>query len=761
MVDSTLRSLNGLLSRAAFSCLVAATLAISMWSPQAAAETTGIFGPTTYTREAGPPQNFTAIFDRCGTAACQLIVTNGDANGKHRISSASISLNGDEIVGPRDFNQRVEEIVRPVGTGDHNELVVRLASKPGSFLTVEVRCDASPVDLYIQGNGVNLPDASTLLAALRIGNSGTADAENVEVTSLTLTGGTLASPASLPYGLGTIPEDGGAVLNATFAGTFAPLGTYPVDVEGTYEAAGATFCFALNADLQAPPAAPGSADLIPTSVDPLTVSGAPFPSQPPDFDEEVNQPFWSVPVAPFVPGTPTPTTTGIGTPPGGLAPISGGSVPIANEVPAVVFRANSGGVNGGTVAGSSTTAEPSGASDGNDVVFLTANWYAAYSTNGGGAFTPIDPTTVFPADTVGYCCDQVVQYVPSIDRFIWLLQGSTSVTRLGGYRLAAASPATLDSNGATAWTYWNLTPAVFGQPAGTAFDYPDMSVGNDYLYVSWDSGWPGCPSGCDKGFQVARIPLSEIESSSTIHIGYTDPTLATMAWGAHIAQNPGDELFWAGHNTNSQMRVFTLAEDSDSYFWRDVGISSWATGGLTSTTPDAMDWMNKLSGFPRHSVHGLARRGNQLWMAWSAGSDDNFPRPHIEMVTLDGSDFDVIQQVQIWNDDFSFGYPALSTNACTLEIGLSLEYGGNGRYENHAVGFWGDFLVYRTTSSNLGTTRYGDYVTLRREPANSSDPGNLFAAFGYGLNSTSGGGAQVDVHYVSFGRDPSACVIVK
>ena len=107
MVDSTLKSLNGLLSRAAFSCLVAATLAISMWSPQAAAETTGIFGPTTYTREAGPPQTFTAIFDRCGTAACQLIVTNGDAHGKHRVSSASISLNGDEIVGPRDFNQRV------------------------------------------------------------------------------------------------------------------------------------------------------------------------------------------------------------------------------------------------------------------------------------------------------------------------------------------------------------------------------------------------------------------------------------------------------------------------------------------------------------------------------------------------------------------------------------------------------------------------------------------------------------------------------
>jgi hypothetical protein len=288
-----------------------------------------------------------------------------------------------------------------------------------------------------------------------------------------------------------------------------------------------------------------------------------------------------------------------------------------------------------------------------------------------------------------------------------------------------------------------------------------MSVGNEFLYVSWDAGWPGCPSGCAKGFQVVRIPLSQIQASSAINIGFTDPTLGTMAWGAHIAQNPANEVFWAGHNNNSEMRVFTLAEDSNSYFWRDVGISSWATGGLTSTTPDGMDWMNKLNGFPRHAVHGLARRGNQLWMAWSAGSDSNFPRPHIEMVTLDGGDFHVMEQVQIWNGDFSFGYPALSTNVCTLEVGLSLEYGGNGRYENHAVGFWGDFLVYRTTSSDVGTTRYGDYVTIRREPANSNDPGNLFAAFGYGLNAASGGGTTVDVRYVSFGRQPSACPIIE
>jgi hypothetical protein len=691
MISSTLKSSQkSRLSRSALSYGIAVPLVMSIaiwWSP-VAAETTNIFGPMTYTREAGPPQTFTAMFDRCGTAACELIVTNGADDRKSRVSSASILLNGEEVVGPRDFNKQVGEIVRPVGPDDHNELRIRISSKPGSFLTVEVRCAASPVELFVKGNGVDTLNSNTLISALRIGNSGMVDAENVEVISLMLTDGTLTSPASLPYELGTIPADGAATLNADFSGAFAPPGTYSVDVEGTYEAADATFCFALNTDLQIPHAAPGSAALSTAEVPAQTVTDAPYPPQPPQFNENVNRPFWSVPIAPPVPGTPTDMTTGIMTPPDGFAPISAESLPIiANDVPAVVFRANSGGIDGGTVANSSTVAEPSGASDGDDIVFVTANWFAAFSTNGGGSFTPINPTTVFPADTVGFCCDQVVQYVPSIDRFIWLLQGSTTATQLGGYRLAAASPADLESSGATAWTYWNLTPAVFGQPTGTAFDYPDMSVGNEFLYVSWDAGWPGCPSGCDKGFQVVRIPLSEIQSSSTIHIGYTDPTLATMAWGAHIAQNPGNEVFWAGHNTDSQMRVFTLAESSNSYFWRDVGISTWATGGLTSTTPDAKDWMDKLNGFPRHSPHGLARSGNELWFAWSAGSDDNFPRAHVEMVTLDNSDYHKIRQVQIWNGDFEFGYPALSTNACTGEIGLSLEYGGNGRYENHAVGF--------------------------------------------------------------------------
>lgn len=108
------------------------------------------------------------------------------------------------------------------------------------------------------------------------------------------------------------------------------------------------------------------------------------------------------------------------------------------------------------------------------------------------------------------------------------------------------------------------------------------------------------------------------------------------------------------------------------------------------------------------------------------------------------------QQVQVWNSGFAFAYPALATNACTGEIGMSLETGGGGNYENHGVGFWGDFIVYVTTNSNVGNTRFGDYVSIRRDYSPNNN-GSYFDAFGYGLSSSG-----TDVHYVQFGR-PGGC----
>jgi hypothetical protein len=210
------------------------------------------------------------------------------------------------------------------------------------------------------------------------------------------------------------------------------------------------------------------------------------------------------------------------------------------------------------------------------------------------------------------------------------------------------------------------------------------------------------------------------------------------------------------------MRVFSLQEGSNTYFWRDRDIATWSGLNISSLTPDLQDWLNFIgTNFPGTAVLGSTRvfydfgqfgRKNEVWFAWTAGTDSNFSQPHVEMVILDrDNDFSLKQQVQIWNSSYAYAYPALATNS-DYQVGLSLEYGGGGNYENHVVGFWGDFVLYATTSSNVGSTRFGDYVTIRQ---NSPDP-SLFAAFGYGLDTIPppGGGTQSDTRYVLFGRPP-------
>jgi len=88
-------------------------LCLALGAP-ADAQTTPIFGPKQYTRMTGPPQTLTETFPHCGTAPCQIVVVNGDADGGHRASTAKISVNGTQVVGPQDLNQRVARVVKPV-----------------------------------------------------------------------------------------------------------------------------------------------------------------------------------------------------------------------------------------------------------------------------------------------------------------------------------------------------------------------------------------------------------------------------------------------------------------------------------------------------------------------------------------------------------------------------------------------------------------------------------------------------------------------
>jgi hypothetical protein len=159
----------------------------------------------------------------------------------------------------------------------------------------------------------------------------------------------------------------------------------------------------------------------------------------------------------------------------------------------------------------SSVGEPSVASTG-QVVMYTGNWYAARSADGGQTFQYIDPFTSFPdPPNLTFCCDQVVNYIPSIDTFVWLLQYGpiTGPQADNIQRLAFAKSADVVAG---RWSLFDITTASLGV-AGQFMDFPDLAVGTSSLYLSTNLF---TPDGQSAGAAVVWIPTSGIGSGSVI-----------------------------------------------------------------------------------------------------------------------------------------------------------------------------------------------------------------------------------------------------
>ena len=644
------------------------------------------------------------------------------------------------------------------------------------------------VDLVADAPGVGTLDQRYMIA-LPIGNEGTGTASNVQVTGASFGGAPRLSPAAFPMPLGTIAPGGNAVFQADFDVTgLSQDGQYPLTVTGTFQINETTFGFTVTRSLGFPPASTGTGatqtTMIPAEDSSNGVSAGNITEvDEPDDDNETAP----VPVAPFFVGSQTPIITALQP-----TPFSGGD----SNVSAVAFDTKE-SLN---LTGQTDPAEPSVASGGG-LVFLTFNWGAAYREDGDTTFTILNPKAMFPPHPYGVCCDQHVQYLPApIDRFVWIQQLNSSDKSLGGaYRLAVASPSDIKKfkGQKAAWNAWVLKPDRFTQlnaknqivpmPQSNGFDFPTLAVGNKFLHISWDVNQT-------VGFEVLRIALSDLQAAPhNLPIRFvTNPaqsggctsnnSASCLAFSTVLTQDTGDEVFWAGHNGNSKLRVFNWAEDSNAYHWREVGIDSFTPAhsrGSSAHTPSnapspilqytgpkalpsSNDWLYRGGG--AGAIRGATRSGSKIYFAWNADPGGTIPKSHVEVAEIDISTYTKSNQGQIWNDKFAFAFPSLSTNACTGEIGVSLAYGGGAKYPNHAVGFWGDSTFYPTTDGSVTGSSYGDYVTIRQNHT-SGLHGAYFDAVGYAIQKLSSAGSgspltksevSIDIRHVVFGRS-GAC----
>lgn len=402
----------------------------------------------------------------------------------------------------------------------------------------------------------------------------------------------------------------------------------------------------------------------------------------------------------------------------------------------------------------SNVGEPSVAANG-DVVFYTGNWYAARSIDGGRTFEYLDPFKAFPdPPNLGFCCDQVVNYIASIDTFAWLLQyGPTSGPQADNIQRLAF--ATTDEVKAGQWHLFDITTKALNVP-GQFLDFPDIAIGANSLYMTTNIF---TPNGNSAGAAVVRIPIDSIKQGQVT----AQPFVSSSLNSFRVAQNCGSTAFFATHQDTSTLNVFTWDERQAAPVSHLVEVARWISGsGYPSRTPDGRSWLDRAD--PR--ITGATLAGSDLYFAWAVNAGSNRrPQPFIQIAKIDANDLTLLENINVFDPDSATCYGALSTNA-DGEVGISYMIGGGPRFPSHVVGILtgnrkdvivaaGDSGPEPNPMNNAG--EWGDYLSVRPVFPDKK----LFAATGYVLK----GGARASnrnatPRFVTFGRATSTAPIV-
>ena len=256
--------------------------------------------------------------------------------------------------------------------------------------------------------------------------------------------------------------------------------------------------------------------------------------------------------------------------------------------------------------------ETSEASAGRKVPYSGNGDLGAVSADAGATFTAFSPSSLFgPAD--GGCCgDQVVQYLPQINRFAWLAQYNPGRNDENRYRLGIASPTQITDPGGPTFKVFDLPSSLFGL-TGQWMDFPHMSVGANDLYIAFDVA--------RDGGVVVRIPVSALAAGTVSGATYwsaPDNFLIQVAQGRASVHGIYMAKETEGHP--DQMQIIYWPESSPTPY---AGVttklaSTPPTGDWSAPTPGGVEWLKRLSGHPAWGIVAGTQSGNALYFAWSA-----------------------------------------------------------------------------------------------------------------------------------------------
>lgn len=377
--------------------------------------------------------------------------------------------------------------------------------------------------------------------------------------------------------------------------------------------------------------------------------------------------------------------------------------------------------------------EPTTAVSGENV-FYTGNWFASLSNDGGTNWSLVDPFTKLPSAAGGFCCDQIILYDPTRDIWIWVLQ---YLQKDGGniFRVAVSRGATFGT-----WYWWDFSPKALNDTwTDMWFDYPDASIGNNHLYLTFNA-FNGANSWL-RSFAF-KLPLDTLKSGASL--GYQWFT-TTSNGSLRLTQGAGGTMYFASHNASSTMRVFSWPETGAGVSWFDVGIGAWSPGPYSAPGPGGAEWLGRTDS----RITGAWLSGSRAGFMWSAAKSGNRPLPYVKVAVVDVNSRTLVEQPDIWSQNSAYAYGAACPNAQGV-VGVSLFYGGGQRHPSHVVGFR-DGAAWRLTITRASTNgpaggAWGDYLACKRLQPNSAE----WVASGYTLQ----GGTDrrnVEPQFVHFG----------
>ena len=372
----------------------------------------------------------------------------------------------------------------------------------------------------------------------------------------------------------------------------------------------------------------------------------------------------------------------------------------------------------------STVGEPSAACSG-DEIFVSGNWYATKSLDGGSSWTFVNPYTLLPSPGADFCCDQSVSYDPSRNLFLWLLQYVRDSSGTNVLRLAVKKGGTLEDD---SWHWWDLSPKTTDAAwSAEWFDYPDLELSDNFLYLTTNSfegeDW--------RRSVVFRFSLDALAASGELTYRHWS---TTENFSLRCVSGTADAMHFASHNSLTQVRVFSWPEADDAPSFRDVDVSAWSAGPYVASGPDGTNWLQRCDS----RIMGAWVANGKVGLAWTANRRGLRPYPYVRVVEIG----EEVLDRDIWSPDYAYAYPSAAPND-EREIGITLFRGGNAINPEHLVGVWDgvaekwELQVTASGTNGPVDNKWGDYLACRRALPDRS----RWLATGFTLE---GGGTRTD-----------------